>query len=231
MPPLRFRWGQDPAVRRPLFECDLECEQCIGATRAGARCRRKTCLYLPYCAQHLKSELSLEVRPSAYGLGLFAARDPRNPGRVVFRPGDWIASLEGERMTKVELDGRYGPDEDNEIAPYAATAEHGFVHDGACRRAVGQYANTRVQALRPHLLHYGACNAEFHLRYTDMNGVNRHPRQFSWIRATKVIREGDEIVAFYGGRRRTPSGRDVPDTATYLMGRTFADMQPHETRR
>lgn len=226
---LRFRWGEDPDTGRPLYECNLVCLQCAAHTVAGERCRRNTCMYLPYCQQHMKSRLNLEVRKSAHGLGLFAKRDPRNPGRVVFHANELIAPLDGEPLTQQQLDARYG----RELAPYGAAAG-GYLYDGACRRGVGQYANTAVRDNNPRLMDYDACNALLVDDHHDMSGFNRDPIWYSWIEAKRDIHEGEEIVAFYGNIpriKRAGRYRRVPNEAGYLDGRTFADLPPHSTRR
>lgn len=223
MPSLRFRWGYDPATGLlPRHQCQLACEQCIGRTQTGARCRRSTCAHLPYCPQHLKTALSLEIRDApGRGKGLFvvAPRDPLHP-QIVFGPnerthgrGKWIASLEGLELTDGQLAARYGAS----LAPYSVRIRAGVVHDGACHRSVGQYANTAVQAGNPRRIARGACNARFSLRQYDMYG-NRHARaDVPWLEATRIIREGDEIVADYGDG--------------YLNGQTFAELEPHQTIR
>ena len=50
------------------------CPQCTATTTAGARCRRTTCRYAPFCASHKAYRVAQSNIPNA-GRGAFAVRD------------------------------------------------------------------------------------------------------------------------------------------------------------
>jgi hypothetical protein len=65
--------------RSPSPRRTRACPQCDAITRAGHRCKRRTCKFAPKCRQHSP----VEVRPSPIaGRGLFAKRKLRKNERV-----------------------------------------------------------------------------------------------------------------------------------------------------
>ena len=46
------------------FECPLQCAQCVGRTKAGTQCRRRSCIGTPHCWQHLLADKHLRILPS-----------------------------------------------------------------------------------------------------------------------------------------------------------------------
>ena len=59
------------------FVCKLECCRCEGETKTGGRCRRRTKKQLPYCYEHARTMLHVDIRPSTIpgaGKGLFALK-------------------------------------------------------------------------------------------------------------------------------------------------------------
>jgi len=166
------------------FQGTLQCRQCTGHRADGARCTRNTCKYLPMCFQHLRKEMGLVVKQStiaAAGLGLFAARD--------FESGSWIAPVDGERLTKQQLDNRYDDFLDEISAPYGVRVKNNEIADGALQRWVGHYSNTKLSPTG-HSLKTGT-NATISFRGV---GAARTP----WLKATKSIRDKDEILTWYG---------------------------------
>src|SRR3990172_4537007 len=116
------------------FQKNLECAKCIGTTRAGEPCKRRTCQYLPTCFQHSKSIFGVIVKESTIpnaGKGLFAAKE--------FEPNDLIVDYGGEVLTKREIDKRYGSNE-NDVAPYVYDATKNKFVDSCCKRSLGAYA-------------------------------------------------------------------------------------------
>jgi len=118
------------------FVCNLQCERCQGTAKSGQQCKRTTCKVLPLCWQHLKNE-GLQVKASTIpeaGLGLFTL--------IPRKKNDVIAWYGGERLTKQQLDARYGDD----TAPYAIGNTDEDLIDGACNRGPGVYSNHETGA-------------------------------------------------------------------------------------
>jgi hypothetical protein len=151
----------------------LKCTRCTAKSASGERCVRSVCIGTPLCWQHLRRR-GLDIRESKRphaGKGLFAYK----PGgdSVVFKKGEPVARMYGQRITKTELDARYG----EYTAPYGLS-EDGRVEDGACARGIGMLANHAVKR---------EANGEFLL----------HKAHF-WLFATRNIAHGDEILVNYG---------------------------------
>jgi hypothetical protein len=186
------RVDRDPPTR---FECDLSCRPCGAPARDGGRCRRRVCIWLPYCWQHTRALLGVRVQPSGVlpgATGLFAARD--------FAAGEMVAPYVGERLTRREIVERYG-DGDLALGPY-------LLHtvDAACVRGVGSASNGAFGDVPR-----AAANVAFHataLRHDDprpagaaydgrtLTQPNLGVKYWSW--AQRPIRAGEEIVANYG---------------------------------
>ena len=56
------------------FRCPLSCQVCEGRTKTGAPCRKRVCIGVPLCWQHLLASMHLRIKPSTHppGKGLFA---------------------------------------------------------------------------------------------------------------------------------------------------------------
>jgi hypothetical protein len=142
------------------------------------------CIGTPLCWQHLLSQMNLRIKPSVNGpgKGLFAMMPRQNddgPRRLVFKQNDYICDYGGEKITKRELDARYG----NYTAPYALFVRQrkgkgGHYVNAACMRGVGAMAN-----------HANAARANARLAPMGASGA---------LKATKPIYEGDEILVDYG---------------------------------
>lgn len=167
------------------FSCDLVCERCTAELVNGRQCARTVCIGLPLCWQHLLScrgygrGLKIKDSPIA-GKGLFAW-SKIGGNDVVFKGGDTIMVYEGERLTRAQLDQRYGKDD---LAPYAVGLNREDI-DAACRRGAGSIANGAFTK-------QGA-NAKFDSR---MEGGVRVVR----LRATKNIKHGQEVLVLYGDK-------------------------------
>lgn len=165
------------AEARPSFACALTCLQCSATTKAGARCKRRTCLGLPLCRSHL---VKLRVGPAAGGLGLFA-KVPGGPQAVAFARGETVVEYAGENISEAEVTRRYGPSDDD-VAPYVVAVRDGRFEDGACRRGLGSLAN--------HL------DRGHNARFKVADGPDGRPRVL--IVAQRAIRNGEEITVYYG---------------------------------
>jgi hypothetical protein len=150
------------------------------------------------CWQHTRTQQHLQVKNSTIphaGQGLFAwgpTRAARNNHDIVFPTNTFIAPIQGRPTSAAQLDARYG----DHTAPYGASSSvartgQPFV-DGIGERYVGQYANTRL----------GHAMADGRRRSVQA-GTNASFSSFRkdghmWIKASKPIRSGQEILAYYG---------------------------------
>jgi len=150
------------------------------------------------CWQHTRTQQHLQVKNSTIphaGQGLFAwgpTRAARNNHDIVFPTNAFIAPIQGRPTSAAQLDARYG----DHTAPYGASSSvartgQPFV-DGLGERYVGQYANTRL----------GHATADGRRRSVQA-GTNASFSSFRkdghmWIKASKPIRSGQEILAYYG---------------------------------
>jgi hypothetical protein len=165
------------------FSGNLQGRRCIGHCRNGRRCSRRSVIGCPYCYQHLKSERHLRIKPSTIqnaGKGLFAEDSTQAPNGVIFRRNDPIIEYIGETIDSVELNRRYH----QHTAPYAIQVRgnnnNPLYIDAATIRGVGSLSN--------------------HIARRDQNAelVVNFQNNTARLRATKIIRNGDEIFVNYG---------------------------------
>ena len=86
-----------------------ECDRCTGKTKAGERCRNRTCRGKK-CWQHAIKEDGLRVKKSEIpgaGMGLFTAKR--------FKAGEKIGNYTGEKLSRTQVHKRYPG---NVTAPY-----------------------------------------------------------------------------------------------------------------
>lgn len=176
--PYRFKFFR-PGETVPSFECALEPHQCMGTSKNGMQCRRRSVIGLPFCWTHLLSEKNLRIKASNIpdaGSGLFALKRNATFGEILFRTGDTIIKYEGEVIDQPELERRYGV----YTAPYGVALHRHMFEDGACVRGVGNLANHATGAL---------ANARLVLD-PRRNRVS--------LKAMKNIRNDQEILVNYG---------------------------------
>jgi len=175
------------------FACTMTCRRCAAiSARTGNRCSRQVCVGLPLCWQHTRAAWNVAIRQAGprVGKGLFAAAPTGAPSAVrrrqapLFRKGDLIVPYApAEELAPEELDERYDYGGWQVTAPYAVPlpSSPDVVLDAACVRNVGSLANDPRgrRGLRS--------NAEL----TEENGT-------LWLRATRAVRDGDEILLNYG---------------------------------
>jgi len=87
----------------------MSCEQCKGVTKAGLRCKLKTCKFSPFCHHHTKVEVRESTIPNA-GRGLFAKKRINNKEKF----GNY--KLGTQKMTQDQYDNKYPNDEATHVA-------------------------------------------------------------------------------------------------------------------
>lgn len=174
------------------FECFLQCRRCIANTANGRRCSRTVCIGLPLCWQHMLRDARIQIRESTIpnaGKGLFAVDKHMPLGSRIFKRGDVIAEYIGEDLQDNDLFARY-PAQYN--APYAfeykvATPHHqGRSKDCACVRSAASMINHTIRE---------QANARFQVT-----------RDRVFVKASKNIKNGDEIFVYYGQYYRFNDG-------------------------
>lgn len=176
------------------FRRRMKRSRCRAKVKHG-RCSRKVSLTYPYCSQHTKQLLRLQVAPSvtlqSIGItgenGLFAYA-PWKKKKPVFRKYQRIVRYEGELLDSHDLDRRYyykRRDRKRSVtAPYAMELLDDLVLDAALKRGVAAYANDA------HGTPYRA-NADL------VVDEDVHPPQ-AWLVARENIYHGQEILTRYG---------------------------------
>ena len=162
--------------------CNLDVKRCTATNKTGGQCGRKTGQQLPFCTQHSKQQLGLEIKKSTIpgaGWGLFALK--------LFKKNDKIASYEGRKMTQYQIDEMYGKTK-NDLAPYTVKQSRDKFLDGACSRPLAGFANNKPK-------HNNATLA------VTSRTVN--------LKATKKIEPSKEIFTGYG-RHYFTKPNDLP---------------------
>lgn len=161
------------ANRTSQLACNLESKQCAATNKNGKHCGRTTVRQLPYCNQHSKTELGVEIKkstiPSA-GFGLFAMK--------LFRKNDKIAPYDGRTITNEQKKTMYGTTK-NDQAPYAVKISRDSFKDAACKRATGAFVNNKPN-------------------HNNSKLAVNHTNNTVTVKATKRINPGQEIFAAYG---------------------------------
>lgn len=163
------------------FVGQLDFERCAGTSKNGNRCKRRVCIGLPYCFQHIKIEKHLQIKTSTIpnsGKGLFAFS--KIPNELLFRKDQTIIQYYGELISEDEKEERY----DDKTAPYGVIISQNEFEDAALRRGIGAIINHNTS------------------RYVNARlGVcfNKNPH-YVVIKANKNIYNGQEIFINYGDR-------------------------------
>lgn len=163
-----------------IFKCSIakyQCEHMI----FSVRCKRQQYIGFSLCYQHLASDAHVKIAFATnpeHGKGLFATNGTSN-NDVVFKKDERIIQYNGEVLNKEELDERYGGDA-KDTAPYGYHVNKDKFIDSACLRSAGSLANHKP--LRE-------ANAKLYFYTGDKN---------VYIRATKEIRNNEEIFVNYG---------------------------------
>lgn len=132
--PKRFNFYID---NNKHFSCVLQSLRCESFSNAGTRCKNKTVIGTSFCWRHLLRDKQVRIKPSQYGLGLFAMNTNKGEKERIFKANDVIVKYDGELITEEEKNRRY----ENETAPYGVLMRNNSINDGACRRGVGTLIN------------------------------------------------------------------------------------------
>lgn len=167
-----FKINDEVHYRTKLMS--IECEE---TTKKGKRCKRKCVIGSPYCYTHLAYKHHLTIKESTVanaGKGLFAV-DPMSSDNndIIYKKGETIVKYFGEIINLNELIERYA----DKTGPYVVQMSQNKYMDGAKKRGIGSLANTLPN-------HNNATLSVSH------NSVS--------LKATKNIKNGDEILLSYG---------------------------------
>lgn len=138
------------------------------------QCKRMTTITHPYCAQHTREVLGLQVTKSRIpraGLGLYAVR--------LFKKGQNIVEYRGEKMSTKQYDAKY---EGQGLGAYGIELDARYVLDASkTSSGVARYACD----------YHGSGKHGPNARYeSDGKRV--------WIVALRDIKPGEEIYTDYG---------------------------------
>lgn len=165
------------------YTTQVQSIQCEDHTKTGARCKRRCIIGSPYCCTHLAYNHHLKIKPSLIpnaGKGLFAVDPLTNQNDILFRNKDTICEYRGEVINLATLNERYAPGKKN-TAPYAVQLSANAYEDAAKIRGVGSLANKSPN---------------------NSNATLSVYRGRASLKATKNIRNGDEIYLSYGSDYR-----------------------------
>ena len=174
---------KNSVTNQPIFSGVLRQERCTANKRDGTRCSRIVTIGLPYCFQH-RNVQKLKIKDSNIpqaNKGLFAFDATKAPGDIVFKRNDRIATYDGEEMSTLSIENRYGD----------FTAPYGLQHhanreisstDAALRRGIASLVNHTI---------ISRTNAR--LSFNTDKGI---------LKASKNIRNGQEILVNYGADYR-----------------------------
>lgn len=174
--PYKFEFNDQ--VNNRSFTCDLQCGQCEATAKNQQRCRKRTCIGVPFCWVHLLGESHLRIQASTIegaGKGLFAMKRRAEENEIIFKPRETIIPYVGELISKDDSTERYG----DRTAAYGVERNQNQDIDAACKRGVGALANHRPT------------------RYTNAR-LASSPVHGIIVVATKRIRNNQEIFINYG---------------------------------
>lgn len=148
---------------------------------ANGRCKRKTTITHPYCAEHTREVLGVEVKASQIpgaGLGLWAVRD--------FKKGQMLFNYGGERLSVREYNERYDKEE---MGAYGITLNSRFVLDARATDAgVARYV----------------CSYQGSGKKPNMEYVTDGKVVEMWT--IRSIKAGEELFSDYGTEMLTAMG-------------------------
>lgn len=195
----KFEINNADSDEEPQFETTHEAiltsSRCTGHNKNGQQCKRKMIIGFEYCPAHLASEKHLKVKQSTIpnaGKGLFAFDATKGANDIIFRANDKITDYNGVVKTHEQIDQQYG----DYTAPYAIRLDREHAVDAGDKRGVGSLVNHKS---------YSRTNCKLALKRQNGRIIGCQ------VIATKVIRNGQELFAFYGNDYKF----EDPDEARY----------------
>jgi len=183
--PYQFEFKNEtpsPPIEPYLHQYGLACQQCVYINPNNHNhCKRKVCIGLDLCFQHLALVKHLKIKQSTIpdaGKGLFSFDRTKGPLDIVFKLGDVICEYDGEHIDFEEKQYRYN----NKTAPYAIEYNNNEYIDDARERYVGSLINHK--AMSHHLTN---------VRFLKSKTIGKIK-----IIATKNIINNRELFASYG---------------------------------
>lgn len=193
------------SVIKHKFVCKLAQKKC-----AVPDCYTWVDIGLPFCAEHLRTMLHVEIKASTIpnaGLGVFACHPNPKPGAtIVFQKHRKITfRYGGNQSSKKEQDERY-TDSENTVAPYTLqlqSKKQSILLDGACHRHVSSMMNHAFTSQEKKVLANPQTPLEiqqaFHNAFTDKSfTANCIFSENGDIMALNNIIHGQELLVSYG---------------------------------
>jgi hypothetical protein len=149
---------------------------------AKTNCKKIISIGLPYCDEHLISEMNVKIKETLNkGKGVFAIKNKnKKSNNLVFQKGSIVLSFDGEFIDKQTLQSRYG---DN-TGPYSLK--------------ISQYKKCNLKYI----------DAAFHRHVSSLincSDKNNKPNvnlevkgDYIYFKANQNIYDGDEILFYYG---------------------------------
>ena len=148
------------------------CPQCTATTKAGARCRRTTCKWAPFCSSHRAYRVAQSNIPNA-GLGAFAVRDLKKNSTI----GSYVIA------TVAQTEAEFRDEHPSGRATHTAKVGNLFY------TALGAGKRTHNQVGRINTAGRGGRN-------------NARLLASGRVAATRGIKQGDELLLAYGSSYR-----------------------------
>ena len=175
---------------RIVFRAPLITKRCICDSSTGQRCNNKTVIGSPYCWIHLMNIKHLRIKESNIrnaGKGLFVMDRTAEDNAIIFHRGETIIFYHGEIINRDELERRYR----NKTAPYGIQIYQNRFEDAALERGPGSLLN-----------HTTEDNANCEFSISRNNKRNPNLNHLIYLKATKNIRNGQELLVSYGSDYR-----------------------------
>ncbi|CAG9464926.1 unnamed protein product [Pedinophyceae sp. YPF-701] len=206
----RYRGDDDQHV---VWACQLQSSTCI---QPG--CDVHVVVGGPYCQEHARTVLGVDIVKCEHGLGLVAARD--------FRRGEFVCPYEGDLMSRAQMDQRYKDKVagDEGDAPYCIHLGGDAFFDAARSRSIGSLAN------------HAAGEAANCTCFVPRRGrKTRTAATPAWtgvgLRALRPIACGTPITWDYGTEYVMPGDRDGSGPGSALHHCTLPGLLPSSLRK
>ena len=182
------------------FRENLRSFHCSATNDTGTHCHNISVIGEHYCWIHLLWKKHLRIKPSniqGAGKGVFAVNKRLPDNAVIFQKGQTILNYDGEEINRHTLEQRYG----NNTAPYAVQVnrQRDIYEDGALDRSVMSCVNSPPNGTQ-----------------ANCRLTTNTERTHCIVKASRDIRNGQELFANYGGEYRFGEEEGTHFTTRYV---------------